>query len=268
VKERRWTLWVRDERGRRHRGLISYTDAAPADPPSPPATFHIALLVRPADVSAAPAATAVCVPKLTKASAIVGDRTAVEAASAAVSGLKRGILPEALHAQYGAGRIVVPAGEVDARKVFPPGRTHVDLEHLALLLVERASVEAMAPYIAIIRRELRVPPGGNALLALETRLSPADPRERPPARAPGIVRLRAALRHMKIGALPGIAIEAMSEDLRFLRLFEREEHALRRDALDRLLADVIGGPRVATRPAKGGRRAKGTIVPLRRRREA
>jgi hypothetical protein len=116
--------------------------------------------------------------------------------------------------------------------------SRVDLEHLALVLVDMQRAETLAPYLAIIRHELGMPPSANALLALETRLFPADARERPPARAPGIARLRRAAKRLATNAAPDMTLDELTDDLRFLRLFERTEHVLRRDALDRLLDDV------------------------------
>ena len=263
MKEHRWTFWARDERGKRHRGIVSYGDDLPSEPPQPPAEFRIALLAAPASVERVPGATAICVPKLARAAALIDSATPRPRIAAEIAALKQSVLPRAIHAQYEAGHIVLPAGQIDAARVFTRGRESVELERLALVLVDQAHAETIAPYIAIIRHELKLKSGGNALLALEARLTPADARERPPARAPGIVRLRSALRRLKEGALPTIALETLMDDLRFLRLFEREEHVLRRDALDRLLADVRGGA-----PPKSRRPRPAPILPLRPRGDA
>lgn len=263
MKEHRWTFWVRDERGKRHRGIVSYGNEVPAGPPEPPAEFRIALLAAPASVDHAPGATAICVPKLAKTGAVVDAADAPLGVAEEIAALKRGRLPRAQHAQYEAGRVVLPAGQIDSAKVFRRGRETVDLEHLALVLVDQAHAEAIAPYIAVIRHELQLKSGGNAILALEARLAPADARERPPARAPGIVRLKGALRRLKAGTLPAISLETLTDDLRFLRLFEREDHVLRRDALDRLLGDVM-----ATAPQSQSPRPRASIVPLRPREDA
>jgi hypothetical protein len=258
VKERRWTLWVRDERGKRHRGIVSYGDDAPSDAPAPPAEFRIALLARSSSVQRAPAATAVCVPKLAKTDAHVETSGEIEL----IASLKKGELPILQRRQFAAGRIVLEIGAIDAHTVFPKSRRHLDLDALALLLVEQAHAEAIAPYTAMIRHELRVARGADPLAALESRLSPADPAERPPARAPGVVRLRGALARLHAGAPPRADLETFIEDLRFLRLFEREAHPLPRAALDRLLADVVGGAPITKRTS---RRKPATILPLRRR---
>jgi hypothetical protein len=264
MKEHRWTFWARDERGKRHRGIVSYGDDVPDGPPEPPAEFRIALLATPASIEHAPGATAICVPKLARDAAFVDSATPPPRIAAEIAALKQSMLPRASHAQYEAGHVVLPGGRLDAAKVFTRGRESVELERLALVLVDQARAEAIAPYIAVIRHELKLKSGGNALLALEARLTPADASERPPARAPGIVRLRSALRQLKEGALPALALEALTADLRFLRLFEREEHILRHDALDNLLADVmVGAP-----PPKSTRRRPAPILPIRPRGDA
>jgi hypothetical protein len=265
VKERRWTLWVHDARGKLHRGVVSHGDDAPTEPPDAPAEFHIALLARPAAVRRAPSATAICVPRLSRTRAIIDSSADHANEREIVAGLKRGELPPAVHAQYLAGRIALSTGEIEARSVFSRGCV-VDLEHLARVLVEQTRAEALAPFTAIIRRELRLPPGADALVALEARLAPPDPAERPPARAPGILRLRSLLSRLKAGALPQTDLETMIEDLRFLRLFEREESPLDRRALDRLLADVIGG--VPPRKTKQAKRKPAPILRMRPRGDA
>lgn len=255
---------MRDERGRRHRGIVSYGGHPPTTPPADPAKFHIAFLSSPSAIDAAPRATAICVPKLAKSRAIVGPVAPSLGGDGVATMLRNGSLPAPLHAQYQAGRVVTDAGAIDARKVFVPRGGTVDLEHLALVLVDRSRAEAVAPYVALIRRELGLPSAANAWLALETRLDPADPSEKPPARAPAIRRLQSALRRVKGGRLPQEPLETFADDLQFLRLFERAEHALRRDALDRLLADVITDAPVAVR-----RRSRpATILRLPRRRDA
>jgi hypothetical protein len=169
-------------------------------------------------------------------------------------------MSKARHAQYRAGQVLLPAGSIDAAKVFLRDAT-VDFEHLALVLVDMQRAETLAPYLALIRHELGMPPGANALLALETRLFPADPAERPPARAPAIARLRKALKRLEAGDDPSIDLDELTSDLRFLRLFERTEHVLRRGALDRLLLDVSGTTHTAP-PTPGPRRRQARIIKL------
>lgn len=261
MKEHRWTFWVRDERGKRHRGIVSYGDELPDAPPAPPAEFRIALLAAPAAVDEAPLATAICVPALSKRGALVDASVAPLSAGAELAALKQGLLPPAQHARYEAGRIVLPSGAIDAVRVFTRGRPNVAFEALALVLIDQAHAEAIAPYLGAIRHELAITGGQNALLALEARLTPADRSERPPARAPGIVRLRSALGRLKEGAIPAISLETLTEDLRFLRLFERDDHVLHRIALDRLLLDVTGvGP---TPPPRRKRGRSAPVTPLR-----
>jgi len=238
VKDRSWTLTVRDEHGKRHRGLASFADRAPKHPPEPPAEFHIVLLSAPASVRSVPSSTAVCIPHLARGAAIVDADADPPDIAREIAALKRGEMSASRHAQYRAGEIMLPFGTLEAAKVFLRGG-RVDFEHLALALIEMQRAETLAPYLAVIRHELGMRPPANALLALETRLYPADPGERPPARAPGIARLRKALKRLDAGNAPEATLDELTEDLRFLRLFERTEHVLRRTALDRLLSDVV-----------------------------
>jgi hypothetical protein len=264
VKEHRWTFWARDERGKRHRGVVSYGDEVPVEGSAPPAEFRIALLAAPSTVENVPPATAICIPRLSKTRALVDAATVPLSLSHELAALKRGVLPAPHHAQYEAGQVLLAIGTIDATKIFPSGKPNVEFERLALTLVDVARGEMIAPYTAAIRYELKLPPGSNALLALESRLAPADPRERPPARAPGISRLKKTLSRLKDGAAPAVSLDVLTEDLRFLRLFESEEHALRREAMDRLLADIIQDP---SPPPPKTTPAPAPIVPLRRRRE-
>jgi hypothetical protein len=261
VKERSWTLSVRDERGKRHRGVVSFGERPPKRSPEPPSEFHIALLTAATTVRSVPGATAVCVPRLAREAAILGARSELAGIAGEIAEIKRGHMSDARHAQYRAGEVLLPAGSIDAAKVFGRG-AKVDFEHLALVLVDMHRSETLAPYLAIIRHELGVPPAANALLALSARLFPADANERPPARAPGIVRLRRVLKNLTAGDEPAMTLDDLTQDLRFLRLFERTEHVLRRVALDRLLADVAEGERAPAARAPGAR-APGARAPVR-----
>jgi hypothetical protein len=111
--------------------------------------------------------------------------------------------------------------------------------------------ELFAAYVALIRHELRLPRGSDALLELRERLWPDDVSERPPARAPAIRRLRAALARLSDHGSPEASPEQFTDDLRFLRLFDANEPWPPR-ALDALLSDVHPG---------GRRRLKLTRVP-------
>jgi hypothetical protein len=268
MKAHSWTLAVRDERGKRHRGVVALADKAPKRPPEPPHAFSIALLTSPSTPSTVPGATALCVPHLARNAARLDRDVAVPGVRAELAALRRGEVSAARHAQYRAGEILLPYGKLDAAKVFLRGN-RVDFEHLALLLVEMQRAEALAPYLAIIRHELAMPPSSNALLALETRLFPADASERPPARAPGIARLRRALKRLEAGEAPDLTLDELTADLRFLRAFERTDHLLRRTALDRLLSDIV---RPTSPPAAGATPARqpgpARIIKLRPRRDA
>jgi hypothetical protein len=50
------------------------------------------------------------------------------------------------------------------------------------------------------------------------------------------------MRTLERGATPPVTLEQLTDDLRFLTLFERSDHVLKREALDRLLEDVIEVP--------------------------
>jgi len=235
---------------------VSFADRPPKCPPDAPAEFRIVLLSAPATVRSAPGATAVCIPHLARNAALVDPGAEPPSITAEIAALRRGEMSTARHAQYRAGEIILPFGTLDAAKAFLRGG-RVEFEHLALALIEMQRAETLAPYLAVIRHELSMPPSANALLGLETRLHPADPNERPPARAPGIARLRRALKRLNAGQAPQATLDELTADLRFLRLFERTEHVLRRTALDRLLSDVV---EPATPPPA---RAPGRIIKLR-----
>lgn len=115
-----------------------------------------------------------------------------------------------------------------------------------------ALAEARAAHVGLIRYELRVAAGADALDALERRLFPDDKGEAPPSRAPGIVRLRRALDTLRAGAAPDAPLEQFADDLRFLMLFDATSPALDDQALGRLLSDV--------RPPKRNRTARRRAV--------
>jgi hypothetical protein len=256
TKSRRWPLVVRDAHGRKHRGVVTWSERIPATfgEPRAPAEFTIALLSRPSDVKVAAWRTAVCVPGIPRQRALRPEEIALPRNIADLS------LPPHRMAEYASGRIVMPDGLSAHRDdIFP---THADrprLDVLALLLVEAAEVEATAPYIAVIRRELMLRPNADALGELGRRLAPEEHDARPPARAPGIVRLARVLRCLRQGAVPDESLEQLTEDLRFLRLFEREGEVLSPEALNRLLGDVLDRQRKSRR---------GRIVPIRRKGDA
>jgi hypothetical protein len=102
--------------------------------------------------------------------------------------------------------------------------------------------ELIAAYIGVLRHELSLPRGADALLELEVRLTPSDPNQRPPARAPGIARLAKALKRLRLHKTPAGSLEQFQQDLRFLRVFEDDTTAWSGAALDDLLANVITAP--------------------------
>lgn len=101
-------------------------------------------------------------------------------------------------------------------------------------------------YIAFVRHELKLPPGSDAVGELAARLSPEDADEKPPARTPGIGRLRRALRSLKAREVPDVTLEEFAADLRFLQLFSLNEPVLGADAMERLLADVSASNKRST----------------------
>jgi len=255
MAERRWTFVVQDARGRRHRGIVTWSDHLDDRPPSPtPAAFRIALVSHAGALPEPPVRTAICVPGAPRLRAIrSGEDVQLPRRIADLT------LPPHKMAEYASGRIVMASeGLIEPVDVFPPHSDHPRLDRLALALVEAAEVEATAPYTAVIRHELGLPPGADALAALGERLAPADVNARPPSRAPAVLRLARALRRLRDGLSPNDGLDQVTEDLRFLRLFDMREPVLKHDALDRLFDDV----RNAT-PARGPAK----IVRLRPRRK-
>ena len=257
MAERRWSFVVQDARGRRHRGAVTWgadVEAATA-PPEPPAEFHIGLLSQPADVKDAPPRTAICVPGVPRLRALrPGEDVILPRKIADLS-----LAPHKM-AEYAAGRVVMAVdGLIEPDDVFVAHSDHPRLDRLALVLIEAAAAEATAPYVALIRHELALSPGADALAVLGERLLPDDPAERPPSRAPGVLRLARALRRLREGRSPSDSLERLTEDLRFLRLFEPGEGPLSANALEHLLDDVRHEEKPRRTPAK--------IVPLRRKRD-
>lgn len=93
-------------------------------------------------------------------------------------------------------------------------------------------------YIGAIRASLKLTPGADALAELRMRLYPEDERERPPSRAPAVVRLKASVRELERGMAPAATLEEFAEDLRVLRLFAPDDEPMSEAALTRLLKDV------------------------------
>lgn len=109
--------------------------------------------------------------------------------------------------------------------------------------------ELVAAYVGVLRHELKLPRGADALLELEVRLAPADPNQRPPARAPGIARLARALKRLRRHVTPADSLDQFAEDLRFLRIFEEGTSNWSSEAIDDLLANVIAMPASKARNA-------------------
>lgn len=104
---------------------------------------------------------------------------------------------------------------------------------------ERRRAETIAPYTALIRHALGLPPGADAKAALAARLDPPRALDRPPAEAPGVRRLRKALAALEAGRAPRTPLEQFSDDLRFLCLFEPATPAMEHEAMTHLLRDVL-----------------------------
>lgn len=119
-------------------------------------------------------------------------------------------------------------------------------------------------YVALIRHELGLPSRSDALAALAVRLSPDDRGERPPARAPAVMRLKRALHALERGATPDDDLDAFAADLRTLALLT-DRAPLTADALRRLLDDVRA-PAPRRRAARPKPRAN--VTSFRRREQA
>jgi hypothetical protein len=256
-----WNLNVPDASGKLHRGTFSWGDDVPPAV-QPRKVFHIALRRSPEPCDAPPG-VAVCIPRLTKASARPVDPPLPDVIEVMIF-RESLVLPESQHAQYRAGSVLTSLGSIDPALIFTQ-RGRVDLIRLALVLVEQSAAERVAPYTALIRQELALPPGADALSALRLRLQPADAASKPPASAPAIKRLARVLAALDSGRAPRVALERLAEDLRFLALFEAPDKAMKREALDRLLADVVA-PETSKRPAR--RRKPARIIQLPRREDA
>ena len=96
--------------------------------------------------------------------------------------------------------------------------------------------ETIAACKAVIRHELGLSPRADALAELAARLEPADRSQRPPGRAPAVKRLRATLRSLQRGKTPACDLDELTDDVRFLRLFDAGPWD--RTALDKLMRDI------------------------------
>jgi hypothetical protein len=236
MTEAHWAFSVRDRHGRTRRGRVIYSDRldAAAEGPGGFAEFQIILLDAPADIADVPDGTAVCVPKPQKLHALRDIES-----NKLPSRLQDLTLRPHRMAEYAEGHIAVPPGvDIDPSDVFPVHSEHPRLDRLALALLGAADAEALAPYTALIRHELELRPGSDALAGLTERLTPADPAKRLPARAPALLRLAKAAKSMRQGLAPDVTLEQLTEDLRFLRLFDAGDTPWPQQALGRLLSDV------------------------------
>lgn len=251
---------MQDARARKHRGIVTWGTRLDEKltQPAPPARFLIAMLTEPSEIERAPERTAIVVPGVPRLRALrPGADVPLPRKIADLT------LPPHKMAEYAAGRIVMNVeGVIEPEDVFPSHGDHPRLDRLALAIVEAAGAEETAPFLAVIRHELAMAPGADALAGLGERLAPPDARERPSPRAPGVLRLARALRQLRDGATPSTSLEQLTEDLRFLRMFDAEGPVLAGDALDKLFDDVAAGQRAAKE-----QRDAAKIVPLRRKRD-
>lgn len=99
-------------------------------------------------------------------------------------------------------------------------------------------------YAALVREAFGLAPDADALDELDRRLHPDTPSERPPATAPAVRRLRAALAVLRERGAPETTPEEFAEDLQVLKLFAPDDD-WPDEALGRLLDDVAppGKPR-------------------------
>ena len=123
-------------------------------------------------------------------------------------------------------------------------------------------VELIAAYVGVLRHELELPRGSDALLELEMRLLPADVRQRPPARAPGIARLAKALKRLRAGKTPAESLDEFAGDLRFLRAFDDTTRGWSSEAIDDLLANVITVPEAPPRKTATDKQPADASTPI------
>jgi hypothetical protein len=95
----------------------------------------------------------------------------------------------------------------------------------------------VARYLELIRSELRLDVSADPLAELAARLSPADPRDRPPPHAPAVLRLGRAVWSMRRRRAPTLSLDEFNRDLQILKLFDPDD-AWSTAGLDRLMADV------------------------------
>ena len=128
------------------------------------------------------------------------------------------------------------------------------------------NTELVAAYVGVLRHELKLQRGADALVELEARLAPPDRAQRPPTRAPGIARLAKALKRLRAHQPPVSSLEQFAEDLQFLRMFANDFESWPSAALDDLMANVITMPppkQRASSDAPAATDAASKIIPLR-----
>lgn len=250
-----WPYSVVDSHGRRRRGTVALVD----DPAESAhlkggVDFHIMMLTAPSRIRTTPVRTAVCVPAPTKV------RSVLHAGARAPRSLARlRFAPHEMEA-YAHGRIVTAApGMLEPADIFPLDGESPRFDLLAHALVESGDAEDVAPYLALVRRELGIAQPADAVSALARRLSSLS-GSGVPRRAPAMSRLRQAVRRLAAHRAPDVTPGDFAADLRFLALFDEEDAAsaaLDAGALSRLLADITA------RPARRRTRTPGRIVPFR-----
>ena len=122
--------------------------------------------------------------------------------------------------------------------------------------------DLIAAYVGVLRHQLELPRGADALLELELRLASNDPKQRPPARAPGIARLARALKRLRQHKTPADSLDQFADDLRFLRVFEEGIGGWSADAVDDLLANVIALPKPRARTTTPIEKTAETSTPI------
>src|SRR3954453_12357119 len=123
-----------------------------------------------------------------------------------------------------------------------------------------AGDDEIAPYVELIRSELGLDPDSNAIAELAARLTPPNAADRPPAKAPAVIRLGRALWSMRRRRTPAMSLDEVTRDLRVLKLFDPND-SWSTEALDRLMTDVQPKPKRARSPAKKPDPAK--VEPIR-----
>jgi hypothetical protein len=231
---RTWRFTVHDARGRAQDGVVVYASRVADMPPlAANDAFGIVLLEQPRRITQARERTAICVPAALRVRP-VGGLPALHLPDA----IESLTLPPYRMTAFAQGTMITPSPvAVTAADVFPAHSDHPRLDRLALALCDAAESEGVATYAALVRHELALAPGADPLFELEERLAPADPAQRPPAKAPGIVRLRAVAANLREHQAPAVSLEQFAEDLRLLRKFARDDD-WPAEALERLLGDV------------------------------